>query len=122
MSTQSLFTDDSLRGSRSLDGATTTANAPTAKAVGGARQISWFLQAVGVCTAGIVVFEHNEVAIDYSGTWAVFDTHNFTTDPLTDAVRLPATYPGHLEFVRWRITTNITGGGNIVARVNGLRP
>lgn len=93
----------------------------TVKPCQGGRQVSWFLQAIGVCTGGIVVFEHNEVGPTYTGTWYPFDTQNFTTDPMTDAVRAPGTFPGTLYWVRWRITSAITGGGTITGRVNGLR-
>lgn len=103
----------------SLNGVTSGTGA--VKAMHGAKQIDAFIQAVGVCTGGVVVFEHNTISPTYAGTWTPYDTYSFVTDPMTDSEAQKFTYPGHLAFCRHRITSAITGGGNIVTRINGLQ-
>lgn len=117
MGVQELFSSSD--GETSLSAA--TSGTGSVKAVHGARQVDWYIQAIGACTGGVVVFEHNEVSASYAGTWDPMDSVDFSVTPLTDAVRAAGTFPGDLKFTRWRITSAITGGGSITARINGLK-
>lgn len=68
--------------------------------------------ATGV-SAGVVVFETAPTA-DYAGTWSEAFTITFSGTPphiLTDSVEVAA------NFVRARITTNISGGGDPKATI-----
>lgn len=82
------------------------------------RQTSWEVQGTGVISAGTVKIETNDIAQDYSGTWHELDSIDAST--LTGGAVYHNTYPGPLGWVRSRISSNITGGGNVSTPLNGM--
>lgn len=92
------------------------------KPVNDCREIWGSLVSSGTISGGAIVFEANSVSPDYSGTW-----HNLDTVDSTDFTALSggatyetARFAGTYGFTRWRITSNVTGGGSITAKCNGL--
>lgn len=83
------------------------------------RQVNWLVEGAGTISGGTVVIESAH-AQDFSGTWNELDTVDATT--LTGGALYGNTFP-HVPggFVRARIGTNISGGGNCTVRLNGLR-
>jgi hypothetical protein len=79
------------------------------------------LTCTGTVTGGVVVFESAPTQ-DYSGTWNQLDSIDFSTvSPALSDSNYQASGPcGYGGFYRWRVTSAITGGGTITARVNGL--
>ena len=69
--------------------------------------------------AGEVTIEAANSAT-YAGTWAVVDVQNFTAAPSANSIVM-GTYPGPFQFVRARVTSNVTGGTVTVtlSRING---
>jgi hypothetical protein len=100
----------------SLNAATTGTG--TAIAFNDCRQINWLIEGAGTIGAGTVVIEsaHSQ---DYSGTWNELDSVDAIT--LSGGKLYGNTFP-HVPggFVRIRISSNITGGGTITGRLNGL--
>lgn len=79
------------------------------------RQIIWTIEGVGTVTGGTVVIETADT-VDYSGTWYELDS----ISPTSNAA-FAGTYPAASSgFVRARVTSNITGGGSVTVRINGL--
>lgn len=100
----------------SLDEATTGTGLP--KAFNDSRQVNWLVEGSGTIDGGTVVIEsaHDQ---NYAGTWNELDSVDAST--LTGGKLYGNTYPMPPGgFVRARIGTNITGGGNITVRLNGL--
>lgn len=79
------------------------------------RQIIWTVEGTGTVTGGTVKIETAD-SKDYAGTWYELDS----LSPTSDAA-LAGTYPAASSgFVRARISSNITGGGTVTVRINGL--
>lgn len=96
----------------SLDAATTGTGRPIPMQE--CRQIIWTIEGSGTITGGSLVIETAD-SHDYAGTWSELD------NIVAGAGAYQNTYPAAASgFVRARITSNITGGGNITARINGL--
>jgi len=81
------------------------------------RQISWFIEISGTVSGGTIIIEHAE-QIDYAETWQQLDS--ITAANITAGTEGSGTFAGPVGFVRARISSNITGGGSITARLNGL--
>lgn len=101
---------------KSLDAATTGTG--TVVAFNDCRQIFWTVEGAGTISGGTVVIE-SAASADYAGTWNELDS--VTASSLTGGAAYtnttPATGGG---FVRARITFDITGGGSVTVRLNGL--
>lgn len=82
------------------------------------RQVNWLVEGGGTIGAGTVVIESAH-AQDYSGTWNELDSVDAST--LSGGKLYGNTFP-HVPggFVRARIGSNITGGGSVTVRLNGL--
>lgn len=99
-------------------------NEATAEAAGVAlpfndcRQVNWLCEGEGVIDGGVVIIESAH-ASDYSGTWNELDSIEAVT--LTGGELYGDTYPMPPgAFVRGRIAEEITGGGSVTVRINGL--
>lgn len=97
-----------------------TSGTGTAIALHDCRQYAGHLTGTGTVTGGVVVFESAPTQ-DYSGTWNELDSIDFSVAPLTDKTYQNSGPGGYGGFYRWRITSAVTGGGTITARVNGIR-
>jgi hypothetical protein len=98
--------------------AATAPSAGVAIAFNDCRQVNWLIQGSGAIDGGTVIVEsaHSQ---DYSGTWNLLDSVEAAT--LNGGALYGNTFPMPPGgFVRIRIDTEITGGGNIVGRLNGL--
>lgn len=100
----------------SLNGVTTGTG--SVKAFNDSRQVNWLVEGSGTIDGGTVIIESAH-AQDYSGTWNELDSINAVD--LTGNKLYGNTFP-HVPggFVRARIGSNITGGGTISVRLNGL--
>lgn len=101
--------------SRSLNAATTGTG--TVIAFNDCRQVSWHAVTSGTISGGTIIIEHAPTA-DYAGTWNELDSISATAADAGSAGF--GTYPGPILFVRARISSNITGGGNVTVYLNGL--
>lgn len=82
------------------------------------RQIIWTVEGAGTISGGTVVIETADQT-DYSGTWSELDS--ITASTLSGGAAYSGTYPAAASgFVRGRISSNITGGGTVTVRLNGL--
>ena len=101
----------------SLNAATTGTG--TAIPFNDSRQVNWLVEGAGTIGGGTVVIESAH-AHAYAGTWNELDSVDAST--LTGGALYGNTFP-HVPggFVRARISSNITGGGTITVRLNGLR-
>lgn len=82
------------------------------------RQVNWIVEGSGTISDGTVVIESAH-AHDYGGTWNQLDEIDATT--LTGGALYGNTFPMVPGgFCRARISDNITGGGSITVRLNGL--
>lgn len=79
--------------------------------------MQWTTTTSGTISGGTIVIEHSPVA-DYAGTWNQLDSFS-ATDADTGAAGY-GSFPGPIGFMRARITSNITGGGSVTVRLNGL--
>ena len=84
------------------------------------REVWGSLTGSGTVTGGTAVFEANPVGPDYSGTWFTLDSITFSTTPLTGSAYETVRFAGTYAATRWRISSNVTGGGSITAICNGL--
>lgn len=109
------FNNSTDASSKSLDAATTGTG--TAIPFQDCRQVGWFVTTSGMISGGTIIIEHAPTS-NYAGTWYQLDSIA-ATDADTGAGGL-GTFPGPLQFVRARISSNITGGGNVTVRLNGL--
>jgi hypothetical protein len=100
----------------SLEDSTTGTGRPIA--FNDCRQVNWLIIGAGTISGGAVVIESAH-AQDYSGTWNELDNLDATT--LSGGKLYGNTFPMPPgAFVRIRISSDITGGGTIEGRVNGL--
>ena len=83
------------------------------------RQYGCTLTGSGTVTGGVVVLE-TALTQDYSGTWNELDSIDFSVTPLTDKTYQNSGPAGYGGFYRWRVASNVTGGGSVTGRVNGL--
>ena len=90
----------------------------TAVAVNHLRQASWYIVGAGTVSGGVVKIETAH-ASDFTGTWSELDSLDFGVDALTNKTYWQ-TSPGHLLFVRGRVSSNVTGGGTISVLFTGL--
>lgn len=103
-------------GFASLSAATTGTGEPLA--TNSCKQATWSVETSGTVSAGTIVIEQAS-SRSYAGTWYLLDT--------IDAANAAAgtegygTFPGVVDFVRARITSNITGGGTVTVYLNGLQ-
>jgi hypothetical protein len=82
------------------------------------RQVNWLLIGSGTIDGGTVVVESAHIQ-DFSGTWNELDSIDAST--LTGGKLYGNTYPMPPGgFLRIRISSDITGGGTVEGRVNGL--
>lgn len=82
------------------------------------RQTNWLIEGTGTIGSGTVVIECAHAG-DYAGTWCELDSIDAST--LSGGKLYGNTFPMPPGgFVRIRISSNITGGGNITGRLNGL--
>jgi hypothetical protein len=83
------------------------------------RQVNWLVEGQGTISGGTVIIESAH-ASDYAGDWNELDSIDAST--LTGDALYGNTFP-HVPggFVRARISSDITGGGNITVRLNGLQ-
>lgn len=82
------------------------------------RQVNWLIIGSGTISSGIVVIESG-YAQDQPGGWNELDSIDAST--LNGGLSTGGTYPAPPGgFVRARISSDITGGGNISVRLNGL--
>jgi hypothetical protein len=81
------------------------------------RQVGWDVLGDGAIADGEVTIESAPYS-GYAGTWNQLDVIDATT--LTGGAAYHGTYPGPLAFVRGRVSDNITGGGDVTVRLNGL--
>lgn len=102
----------------SLNGATTGTG--TGFAMNDCREVWGSLTGSGTVSGGIMVFEANPVGPDYTGTWHNLDTIDFSSSALTNAAYETTRFAGTYAATRWRVTSNVTGGGTVTARCNGL--
>jgi hypothetical protein len=100
----------------SLNGVTTGTG--TVKAFNDCRQVNWIIEGSGTIDGGVIKIEC-AASVDYSGTWHELDSVNAVD--LTGGGAYGNTFPMVPGgFVRARISENITGGGTVVVRLNGL--
>lgn len=85
-----------------LSGVTSGTSAP--QPCNTAAQISWEVEWSSGVTSGQVKIEHSSSA-SFSGTWAELDSQNASAGS-----RQLGTFPGPLEFVRARVSSNVAGG------------
>lgn len=100
----------------SLDEVTTGTGSP--KAFNDSRQINWLVEGSGTISGGVVKIEsaHDQ---SYAGLWNELDSVDAST--LSGGALYGNTFPMPPGgFVRARISSNITGGGNVTVRLNGL--
>jgi len=93
-----------------------TTGTGTAKAMNHCRQVGWATEYSGTVSGGTILIEQSDQS-GYSGTWnqlATIDAANLSAG--TDGF---GTYPGPMNFIRARITSDITGGGTVSVRFNG---
>lgn len=96
-----------------------TTGTGTAVSCTNAIQVGWSVIWSSGVGAGEVTIEAANSAT-YAGTWAVIDVQNFTAAPAANSI-MTGTYPGPFQFVRARVTSNVTGGTVTVtiSRING---
>lgn len=101
----------------SLSGVTTGTG--TAITASNSVQVGWTVIWSAGVSAGEVVIEAANTS-NYSGTWSEIDRQNFTAAPAANSTII-GTYPGPFQFVRARVTTNVSGGTVTVTinRING---
>lgn len=100
---------------KSLDAATTGTGA--VKALNHCRQVEWMTEYSGTVSGGTIIIEYAHQA-DYSGTWS--QLASIVASDVPNGTDGFGSYPGLCPFVRARISSNITGGGNVTVRINGL--
>lgn len=95
-----------------------TSGTGTVKAFNDCRQVNWIVEGAGTIDGGVVKIEC-AASQDYSGAWHELDSIDAAT--LTGGAAYGNTFPMVPGgFVRGRISSNITGGGNITVKLNGL--
>lgn len=95
-----------------LQSAATTGNGSVVNCFGSGGEYLFEIVANGTVSGGAVQFEE-AASSDYSGTWTAIDLSQSPATSTRQAVRKTGSY----SYVRARITSNITGGGSITARV-----
>jgi hypothetical protein len=104
--------------SASISLSAVTTGTGTAIAFNDCRQVNWIITGDGTISGGTVKIECAH-ANDYSGAWHELDSVDAAT--LTGGAAYGNTFPMPPGgFVRARVSSNITGGGSITARLNGL--
>lgn len=91
----------------------------TAFAMNDCREVWGSLITSGTVSAGTIVLEANNIDIAYAGTWHELDSVDASTLTGGDAYETTR-FAGTYSFMRWRITSNLTGGGTVTAYINGL--
>lgn len=101
---------------QSLTAATTGTG--SVKAFNDCRQITWMVTGNGTISGGTIKIESsNDQA--YAGTWNELDS--ITASTLTGGAKYINTFPtGGGDFVRARISSDITGGGDVDVELNGI--
>ncbi len=95
-----------------------TSGTGTVKAFNDCRQVNWIVEGSGTIDGGVVKIEC-AASVDYSGTWHELDS--IDAADLTGGKAYGNTFPMPPGgFLRIRISSAITGGGNITGRLNGL--
>ena len=90
----------------------------TVKPFNDCRQVNWIMEFAGTINGGVVKIEC-AASQDYSGTWHELDSINAAD--YTGGAAYGNTFPMVPGgFVRARISSNITGGGTVTVRLNGL--
>lgn len=84
------------------------------------REVWGSLVGAGTVTGGTAVFEANPVGPAYTGTWYTLDSITFSVTALTDSAYETPRFAGTYAATRWRISSNVTGGGSITGICNGL--
>lgn len=99
--------------------ASSTSGTGSAIALHDCRQVAYTLRGTGTVTGGVVKFE-SSLTGDYSGTWNVVGSVDFSSTPLTNSQAQGTFAAGTGGFYRLRISSNVTGGGSIEGLINGL--
>lgn len=95
-----------------------TSGTGTVKAFNDCRQVNWIVEGSGTIDGGVVKIEC-AASVDYSGTWHELDS--IDAADLTGGKAYGNTFPFCPGgFLRARISSNITGSGAVVVRLNGL--
>jgi hypothetical protein len=95
-----------------LQNAATTGNGTAKDLKGNGREHTFYLEPSGTVSGGTVTLETAR-AEDYSGTWAVIAGPITMATGVTQVVHHTAA----LLAVRARISSNITGGGNVTVEL-----
>lgn len=104
----------------SLPAGSIAAASGTVVALHDCREVAYTLTGSGTVTGGVVKFESSDEA-DYAGTWMEIDSIDFSTQALTGAKWQAPPFPAGLGgFYRLRISSDVTGGGSITGKINGL--
>jgi hypothetical protein len=93
-----------------LQNAATTGNGNAANLMGMSKNITFFIEGSGTITGGTISLESARTK-DYTGDWSVIQSVN-ATDVNSDAVKAVHVV-GNFLAVRARISSDITGGGNV---------
>lgn len=96
-----------------------TTGTGTAVSTSNAIQVGWtVIWSAGVGAGEVTIEAANSST--YAGTWSTIDVRNFTDAPGANSTVI-GTYPGPFQFVRARVTSNVTGGTVTVyiTRING---
>lgn len=96
-----------------------TTGTGTVVSTSNAIQVGWTIVWSAGVGAGEVTIEAANSS-NYAGTWAAIDVQNFTAAPGANSA-VVGTYPGPFQFVRARVTSNVTGGTvtAYITRING---
>ncbi len=95
-----------------LQSAATTGNGVAHDCGSDGAYIGFYIVPSGTISAGAVTYETAPTST-YAGTWAPLGT---AVTAVTDTVQFN-TYVAPLLFVRARISTNVTGGGNLTVHI-----
>lgn len=78
------------------------------------RYTVWTVEGSGTITGGTVLIETADT-MDYAGTWHALDTVSAAAGAYNKGIDAAGA-----GFIRARVSSNVTGGGNITVRINGL--
>lgn len=101
------------------DGGSTLTGVTTGTSVyfsGAGRDITLYLGSIGTTSGGAVTIEEAGWSTDehpYSGTWSAIAVINASTFTGTAQVAYHLSSPTPYQYVRVRVSSNITGGGTI---------
>ena len=100
-------------GAKLQDAASSTGNGNVVNCLGIAGTYRLTLIGAGTISAGGVTWEQNPISATYSGTWEPLAAE---LTPV-DATVVSAAFTGVVHYVRARVSTAVTGGGTVTARM-----